>query len=114
MELSKREIQVLTLHAIGLTPDEIGDQLSITRETARTTLRNIKSKTNWHKATELTAWWWCNKFHVDFIETRNQILSATLLICVVFTGSFMDIRRCRRLLSSRKENYSEIIQQTET
>ena len=109
MELSKRESQILSLHAIGLTPDEIGDQLSITRETARTSLRNIKSKVNWHKASELTAYWWCSQFNIDFEEKRKQVLSAILTLCILITGSFFDCRRCRVRLSLRRYCRTEII-----
>ncbi|HCC51459.1 MAG TPA: hypothetical protein DEQ30_04885 [Porphyromonadaceae bacterium] len=95
MNLSKRENQVLALHAVGLTPDEISDHLSVTRETARTTIRNIKSKLNWHKASELTAYWWCNQFNVDFIEKRKQILSASLSLIILIAGSLFECRRVR-------------------
>jgi DNA-binding CsgD family transcriptional regulator len=51
--LSKRENQVLGLVAVGLTPDEIGDRLYISRETVRKTICNVKCKLSLGKATEL-------------------------------------------------------------
>lgn len=42
--LSKRENQILSLNAVGLTPVEIGDILYIPAATVQTTLRNMKRK----------------------------------------------------------------------
>jgi DNA-binding CsgD family transcriptional regulator len=93
--LSLRESQILQLVAIGQTPEEIGDKLFISPETVRKTICNIKQKLNLQKATELTAFFWCNLFHVDFVEARKQILSSILSMMILIAGSFMDGKRLR-------------------
>lgn len=93
--LSNRENQILEYIAVGLTPDEIGNRLYISRETVRTTIRNIKLKLNYQKATELTAYWWCTQFKIDFEEKRKQILSALLSLIILIAGSLFESRRVR-------------------
>ena len=51
--LSKRECQVLELVSSGSSNAQIADQLGITQSTAKTHLRNIYSKTDFHNRTNL-------------------------------------------------------------
>jgi DNA-binding CsgD family transcriptional regulator len=115
MMLSLRESQILQLVAIGQTPEEIGDKLFISPGTVRKTICNIKQKLNLQKATELTAFFWCNLFHVDFAEKRKQILSATLSVMILIAGSFLDSRRLRhRQRHCRRIDKIEYKRQIET
>lgn len=106
MKLTVREDEILRLHSIGLTPDEIADRLCISRETVRKTICNIKIKLQLQKASELAAYYWCNYFGTSLEEQRKQILSACLCLVFIFNLSLntdnLDKRRFR--FRHREEN----------
>lgn len=103
MKLSTREEEILQLHSIGLTPDEIADKLYRSRETIRKTICNIKIKLNLQKASELTAYYWCKFFGVSFEEQKKSILSACVCLLVLFTLSIDSFDKRRFRIRSRKE-----------
>ncbi|MDR1222443.1 MAG: helix-turn-helix transcriptional regulator [Tannerella sp.] len=82
MILSKREEQVLTLCAVGLSAKEIADKKNISPETVRKTISNIKLKIGLQKATELVAFYYCRLMKMDFMEFREQVLSVILLFLI--------------------------------
>ena len=51
--LSKREFQILELISSGSSNSQIASKLGITQSTAKTHLRNIYSKTDYHNRTDL-------------------------------------------------------------
>ena len=51
--LSKREFQVLELVSSGSTNSQIAEKLGIAQSTAKTHLRNIYYKTDYHNRTDL-------------------------------------------------------------
>ena len=55
-KLSSREFQVLELIGSGSTNSEITETLGITKSTAKTHLRNIYYKTDFHNRTDLNRW----------------------------------------------------------
>jgi DNA-binding CsgD family transcriptional regulator len=89
--LTKREDQVLGLVAVGLTPDEIGDRLYISRETVRKTVCNVKSKLGLGKAAELAAFFWCRLFGTTFDEQKRRILAICLLLLFVPYAGHADL-----------------------
>jgi DNA-binding CsgD family transcriptional regulator len=103
MKLTAREEEILQLHSIGLTPDEIADKLYRSRETIRKTICNIKIKLNLQKASELTAYYWCEFFGASFVEQRNSILSACACLLLLFTFSVDNFDKRRFRIRSRKE-----------
>ncbi|MDR2775754.1 MAG: helix-turn-helix transcriptional regulator [Tannerella sp.] len=106
--LTKREHQVLGLVAVGLTPDEIGDRLYISRETARKTICNIKCKLGFGKAAELAAYFWCQFFGASFEEQKRRVMAACLLM--IFLGSIGHVDMfARRTRVRRSENLIENI-----
>jgi DNA-binding CsgD family transcriptional regulator len=105
--LSKRESQILGLVAVGLSPDEIGDRLYISRETVRKTVCNIKSKLSLGKATELAAYFWCKTFGASFDEQRRRIMASCMLVLFVSAMSHVDMFT-RRVRARRTEVMIEI------
>lgn len=103
MKLTVREEEILQLHSIGLPPDEIADKLYRSRETIRKTICNIKIKLNLQKASELTAYYWCEFFGDSFEEQKKSILSACvcLLLLFMFSAENFD-KRCFRLTARRE------------
>ncbi|MBK5722923.1 hypothetical protein JGH11_18805 [Dysgonomonas sp. Marseille-P4677] len=71
--VSKSEIPVLALNAIGFQADEIGDKMYISPNTARKHISNIKGKVDYHKDTELTGYFLCKLFDVNYTELRNAV-----------------------------------------
>ena len=88
--LTRRENQVLTLKAIGYADKEISDALTISVETVKKTVANIKVRVHLFKVTELVAWWWCNRIGEDFAELKKQILSVTVSIILLF-ATFLQV-----------------------
>lgn len=100
MKLTTREEEILRLHSIGLTPDEIADKLYRSRETIRKTICNIKIKLNLQKASELTAYYWCEAFGTTLEEQKRNILKS--LFCLLFMVSITNMDySCRRQRNRR-------------
>jgi DNA-binding CsgD family transcriptional regulator len=110
--LSRREKQILSLVAIGMTPDEIGDRLYISKETVRKTICNVKVKVNLQKASELSAYYWCESFGASFSEMKKRVLSSVLVIGILYCTS-LEVMRIRRLQVHRRSDYTEYIMTTE-
>ncbi|MBB4036608.1 DNA-binding CsgD family transcriptional regulator [Dysgonomonas hofstadii] len=108
MKLTTREEEILQLHSIGLTPDEIANKLYRSRETIRKTICNIKIKLNLQKASELTAYYWCEFFGASFVEQRKSILSACTCLLVLFTLSVDNFDK-RRFRIRHREEYTEFV-----
>nr|WP_235905461.1 helix-turn-helix transcriptional regulator [Eggerthella hominis] len=51
--LSKREVEVLTLYALGHTQAHISEELSVASTTVRTHIRNIYQKTDLHSRQDI-------------------------------------------------------------
>lgn len=113
--VSKTEISVLALNAIGYQADEIGDKMFIAPNTARKHISNIKDKVDYHKDTELTGYFLCKIFGVNYTELRNAVqdyvksellkrLVATVILSAVFLClpyEHFEMTRSRRNSSSR-------------
>lgn len=112
MKLTAREEEILQLHSIGLTPDEIADKLYRSRETIRKTICNIKIKLNLQKSSELTAYYWCEFFGSNFEEQRKQIISALFLLIMAFSVPVEKIET-RKYRTSKRNNYEYAIRRFE-
>jgi DNA-binding CsgD family transcriptional regulator len=107
--LTRRENQILGYVSIGLTPDEIGDRLYISRETVRKTICNIKDKLSYGKATELAAYFWCKTFGSSFDEQKRRIMASCMLILFVSAMSHIDMF-ARRARTRRTETVIETVE----
>lgn len=111
--LTKREDQILSLTAVGMTPDEIGDALYISPTTVQTTIRNIKKKLHLQKAAELAAHYWCKNFGTSLEEQKRRILASALSICFLMNiPSSSVIIRQRRIVRSHRVRIEHVIQTT--
>lgn len=108
MILTTREGEILQLHSIGLTPDEIAERLFISKETVRKTISNIKIKLKLQKASELTAYYWCNVFGTTLEEQRNSILK-TLMCFYLLIALPMDQEDKRRVRIRSRRYDTEMI-----
>jgi orotate phosphoribosyltransferase-like protein len=95
--LTGRENQILGLVSVGLTPDEIGDRLYISRETVRKMIANIKNKLSFGKATEPTCRFVCRHFGSEYESFKRQVLAACMLALFVVAMNHTDAftRRAR-------------------
>lgn len=104
--LSRREGQILSYCAVGLSAEEIGDLLYRSPETVRKTIANIKLKTGLQKVAELVAFYYCTKIGQDFHEFKRQIIAGGLVviffICEISLHTF-DMRTCRNRRQYRTE-----------
>ena len=83
--LTRRENQVLELNATGLSAKEIADHISRSEFTVQKIICNLKEKIGLQKATELVAYYFCNRNGVDFREFKRQVLSAMMALLIFFS-----------------------------
>jgi len=107
--LSRRENEVLELIAHGLAAEEIADRFCRSTETVKKTVSNIKEKLRLQKATELTAYYWCNAFGVSFEQRRNAILSIFILIAFSFSNPLDEQTARRASRNGKRKNRIELI-----
>ena len=89
--LTCRENEILGYTAAGLSAKEIADRISRSEFTVQKIICNVKEKTGLQKATELVAYYFCRKFDLDFAEFRRQVLSAGMVVLVLFASCIMRI-----------------------
>lgn len=87
--LTTREREITELIAWGATKKEIADKLFISEETVKNHLRNIFEKTGCGKSTELSAWYFCTRFHISF--TLSPIVRKYIAVCLVTLFCFGEI-----------------------
>ncbi len=105
--LSKREAEIAELVAWGAEFKEIADRLNISRKTVDNTIQSIHQKLNVNKNTEISAWYFCSKFHISFdlSPLKKQIIATIFLLVFVF-GEYQNINiplRRGELRESRRE-----------
>ena len=66
VKLTKRESEIAELFAWGASKKDIANRLFISERTVENHARNIFIKTGCQKVNELSAWWFCTKFHISF------------------------------------------------
>jgi len=84
--LTPREKEVIELTAYGLSQDEVACHLEISRHTVDELLRRSKRKLGLQKATELTAWYYTRKYHIQLqlSDKLRRLVSAALLGLAMF------------------------------
>ena len=120
--LTPRETEIVELVAFGLSQKEIGDKLGISPNTVDVTVKNIKTKLDLQKSTELAAWYFINTYHItlNLSPIKRAMISLSFLALMVvslFEGfnperSFRTIRASRAqvsrtLRSVRRSNESD-------
>ncbi|HNX11626.1 MAG TPA: LuxR C-terminal-related transcriptional regulator [Paludibacteraceae bacterium] len=120
--LTPRETEIVELVAFGLSQKEIGDKLEISPNTVDVTVKNIKTKLDLQKSTELAAWYFINTYHItlNLSPIKRAMISLSFLALMVvslFEGfnperSFRTIRASRAqvsltLRSGRRSNESD-------
>lgn len=113
--LTKRESQIAELIAWGATKKDVANKLFISERTVENTARSIYEKAGVTKSNELSAWWFCTKFHISFelSPLKKSVIAVFLLLIIVsheLVSKREDFTRVRRVESrarSRKRTESE-------
>ena len=118
VKLTKRESEIAELFAWGASKKDIANRLFISERTVENHARNIYVKIGCQKVNELSAWWFCTKFHISFdlSPLTRRAIATCLLVLVVFQMTFNSdtiIRaqrtqaRTTRVRSARRKNESD-------
>lgn len=84
VKLTKRETQVAELLAWGAEKKRVAEKLFISVHTVENTARNIYSKLEIQKATELCVWWFCTQFDIPAsLSPLRKALVSVLLIALL-------------------------------
>lgn len=83
--LTKRESQIAELIAWGATKKDIANKLFISERTVENTARSIYEKAGVTKSNELSAWWFCTRFHIsmDLSPIKRRIATLALLCIII-------------------------------
>ena len=83
--LTKRESEIAELFAWGASKKEIAERLFISERTVENHARKIYEKTGVSKVNELSAWWFCTKFHISFdlSPLKHKIIATMLLVFMI-------------------------------
>lgn len=81
-ELTKRESEIAELVAWGGSKKEIASHLFISERTVENHIKNIYSKVGCGKSNELSAWWFCTRFHISFDLSpfKKKVIGFLLLL----------------------------------
>jgi DNA-binding CsgD family transcriptional regulator len=84
-ELTKRESEIAELFAWGASKKDIANRLYISERTVENHTRNIYDKTGCSKVNELSAWWFCTKFHISFdlSPLKRKTISMMLIALMI-------------------------------
>lgn len=104
--LTKQENKVLNLVCGACYSDkEAADVLCVSPRTVVNHKQNIFAKLGINKATELSAYYWCQKFNTkfDLAEFKKQLTAVTLFLCLLpgLNDFDSDMRRGRRVRDNR-------------
>lgn len=123
--LTERELQIAELLAWGASKKEVPGMLQkiyggheISVHTVENIARNIYAKLHLNKASELSAWYFCNIHHVDpagspFRKLRSAVYSIVFLLILLPTTLDLDqalrpqrvrTTRVERVVRSRKKD----------
>ena len=113
--LTKRESQIAELIAWGATKKDVANKLFISERTVENTARSIYEKAGVTKSNELSAWWFCTRFHISFdLSPLKRCVIAISLLLIIIThelisgqDNFVRVRRVETRARSRKRTESE-------
>ena len=80
--LTKRESQIAELIAWGQTKKEIAKRLFISERTVENTARSIFIKAGVTKSNELSAWWFCSRYHISYSDSPilKMLIASNLIV----------------------------------
>ena len=115
VKLTKRESEIAELFAWGASKKDIANRLFISERTVENHARNIYVKIGCQKVNELSAWWFCTKFHISFdlSPIKRKFIALCFLAMLtptIFNNDNVVVRvrtaRCRttRVQRSRRES----------
>ena len=88
-KLTKRETEIAELFAWGATKKEVAQRLFISERTVENHTRNIYNKTGCSKVNELSAWWFCKRFHISFsLSPLKRNIITTMFIALMIPQVF--------------------------
>lgn len=114
--LTKRESEIAELFAWGASKKEIAERLFISERTVENHARKIYEKTGVSKVNELSAWWFCTKFHISFdlSPLKRKIIATMLLVFMIpqfvdFDNAAIRTRTstCRTVRATRSRRKTE-------
>ena len=87
-DIAKR-LFISELFAWGASKKDIAKRLFISERTVENHARNIYEKTGCSKVNELSAWWFCTKFHISFdLSPLKRKVIATTLVALLMPQIF--------------------------
>lgn len=88
-QLTAREAEIAELMAWGATKKDVAQRLFISERTVENHARNIFHKAGVTKINELSAWWFCTKFHISFdLSPLKQKVIALSCLCLILPQIF--------------------------
>ena len=101
--LTKRESEIAELIAWGATKKDVANRLFISERTVENTARSIYEKAGVTKSNELSAWWFCTRFHISFdLSPMKRALTAIILLVILIPREFNSEHETIRTFRSRK------------
>lgn len=105
--LTKQEKKVMNLVCGGCYSDkEAADILHVSTRTIVNHKQNMFHKLGINKATELSAYYWCQKFNTkfDLTEFKKQLTAILLFACLIpgINNFDADLRNSRRNVRNRQ------------
>lgn len=102
-KLGKRQMEVAEFIGFGYSIKETADELNMSVETVKSTLKVVYAKIGIQKATELSKFVFCRRFDIplSLCQPMRQIIASTFLILFVSTlfthDEFYRSRRSQRV-----------------
>ena len=105
--LTPREFQMVELTALGLAQKEIAAKLHISFHTVDVTIRKAKEKLHLQKSTELSAWYFVNRYGItlNLSPVTRAMVSLSFLSLIAFS-LFTGFRPERQARSFRSRTAS--------
>lgn len=106
-KLTSRERDVAELLAWGATKKDVAKHLFISERTVENHTRSIYEKTETNKVNELSAWWFCDRFHIpmSLSPLSRKIISSVILAVYIFGASNDLLYHQRVRISSSRITY---------
>lgn len=96
-KLTRREQDVAELLAWGASKKEVSVHLFISERTVENHTRNIYDKTGCTKVNELSAWWFCNRFHIPLsLSPLARKIVASVVLAIYVLGATNDLTHLQR------------------
>lgn len=89
-KLSKRETEMAELLAWGASKKEVATMLYVSPRTVENTARNIYEKLGVKSVAQLSAWWFCTKYHISAaLNPLAKPVLALLFIMLMISNEIL-------------------------